>query len=129
MDPERTERFMQFVTEHMARFAAGMEDLRQRQDSLEARQEAFQAQQEAFQAEMMGTNRHLREVDARLETITAIQHTQAGMLTNLGLQVGQLAAKIDRLADIEQHTDERLNIVISQVDDLIRRLGDQRRPL
>lgn len=121
MDQQQIERFMQSVTDHMARFATGMEDLRHRQDSL-------QGQQEAFQAGLTETQSRFGEVAARLEAIVAIQQTQAGMFTNLGLQVGQLAAKIDRLAEMEQHTDGRLNVVISQVDGLIRRLGNQRSP-
>ncbi len=121
MEQEQIERFMQFATDHMARLAAGMEGLHHRQDAL-------QTQMETFQTEMTETQSRFREVAARLETIVAIQQTQAGMITNLGLQVGQLAAKVDRLAEMQQHTDGRLNIVISQVDDLIRRLGDRRSP-
>ncbi len=113
MDQEQVERAINFILDQHAKFAAGLEDFRH----------AF-AQREA-------------EVDGRLNRITAVQETQAGMITNIGLHLGQLAGivdklstkvdhlteRVDALAEMQRHTDGRLNIVISQVDDLIRRMG------
>jgi len=95
-----------------------MEDLRHRQDALQTQMETFHAE----------TTSRFRQIDAQLNRIVAIQETQAGMLANLGLRMDELASRVDKLADLQQHTDGRLNIVISQVDDLIRRLGDRRGP-
>jgi X-X-X-Leu-X-X-Gly heptad repeat protein len=102
MDQEQIERSIAFILDQQAKFSAGLEGLRYQ----------------------------LSETDARLDRVVAVQETQAGMITNLGLYLGQLAAKVDKLsdkvdqlADMQRHTDGRLNIVISQVDDLIRRLG------
>jgi X-X-X-Leu-X-X-Gly heptad repeat protein len=99
MDEEQIERSITFILDQQAKFAAGLEGFRY-------------------------------EVKAQIDRVVAIQETQAGMITNLGLHLGQLAAKVDKLsdkvdqlADMQRHTDGRLNIVISQVDDLIRRLG------
>lgn len=109
MDQEQIERSIAFILDQQAKFAVGLEELRH----------------------------HLSETNARLDRVVAVQETQAGMITSLGLHLGQLAAKVDKLsdrvdklsdkvdqlADMQRHTDGRLNIVISQVDDLIRRLG------
>ena len=106
MDQEQIDRLIAFILEQQAKFAAGLEAFRY-------------------------------EVKAQIDRVVAVQETQAGMITNLGLQLGQLAAKVDKLsdnvdklsdkveqlADMQRHTDGRLNIVISPVDDLIRRLG------
>jgi X-X-X-Leu-X-X-Gly heptad repeat protein len=103
MDQEQIERVIAFVVDQQAKFVTG-----------------------------------LQEVTAHMNRVVAVQETQAGMITNLGLQLGQLAAtvnklsdkvdklgdKVDQLADMQRHTDGRLNIVISQVDDLIRRSGN-----
>lgn len=102
MDQEQIDRSMAFILDQQAKFAVGLEELRHQ----------------------------LSETDARLDRVVAVQETQAGMITSLGLQLSQWAAKVDKLsddveelADMQRHTDGRLNIVISQVDDLIRRLG------
>ncbi len=106
MDQEQVERAINFILDQQAKFAAGLEDFRH----------VF-AQRDA-------------EIDARLNRITSVQETQAGIITNIGLQLSQLTGRVDKLsekvdalADMQRHTDGRLNIVISQVDDLIRRLG------
>ncbi len=65
---------------------------------------------------------------ARLDRIEAIQQTQAGLITNVALQLQEVGRRIGKLADLQQHTDGRLNIVISQVDELIRRWGEQQKP-
>jgi X-X-X-Leu-X-X-Gly heptad repeat protein len=103
MDQEQVERAIGFIIDQQAKFVTG-----------------------------------LQELTAHIVRVVAVQETQAGMITNLGLQLGQLATKVDKLSDkveklgdkvdqlaeMQRHTDGRLNIVISQVDDLIHRSGD-----
>jgi len=96
MDQEQVERAIGFIVDQQAKFVTG-----------------------------------LQELTAHINRVVAVQETQAGMITNLGLQLGHLAAKVDKLsnkvdqlAEMQRHTDGRLNIVISQVDDLIRRSGN-----
>lgn len=103
MDQEQVERAISFIVDQQAKFASGMQ-----------------------------------EVTAHINRVVAVQETQAGLITSLGLQLGQLAAtvgklsdkveklgdKVDQLAEMQRHTDGRLNIVISQVGDPIRRSGN-----
>ncbi|MEK7996460.1 MAG: hypothetical protein AAB403_21880 [Planctomycetota bacterium] len=77
---------------------AGMEDLRYRQ-------EVLQTQQETFQADLRSLP---RDTTARLDRIEAIQQTQAGLITNVALQlqeagrrIDKLAVKVDKLADLQ----------------------------
>lgn len=77
------------------------------------------------------------EFRTHLEQILGVQETQAGMIASLGAplkqlaaalaslaaRVDELAAKVDLITDVQRQTDSRLNVIISTVDDLIRRRG------
>jgi outer membrane murein-binding lipoprotein Lpp len=56
-------------------------------------------------------------------TLSGTVGTLSGTVDKLSAKVDKLSEKVDELADMQRHTDGRLNIVISQVDDLIRRMG------
>jgi hypothetical protein len=121
MDQEQIERAINFILDQQARFAAGLEEFRHASAQRGAEIDARLDRAVGLQA----------DIDARLVRITAVQETQAGMITNIGLHLDQLAGrvdklgdKVDKLAEMQRHTDGRLNIVISRVDNLIHQTGN-----
>jgi conjugal transfer/entry exclusion protein len=64
---------------------------------------------------------NLAQTTARLDILTERVDRLTERVDRLTERVDTLAVKVDELAEIQKHTDERLNALISIVDDLVRR--------
>jgi uncharacterized coiled-coil protein SlyX len=82
------------------------------------------------QARLEATASQHDERLARLETSLARLETSVSTLTDLVGHLAQaeirLVERMDRLAESQAHTDQRLNILIDVVDKLVHRNGSPR---
>lgn len=82
------------------------------------------------QARLQATASQHDERLARLETSLARLETSVSTVTDLVGRLAQaeirLVERMDRLAESQAHTDQRLDILIDVVDKLVRRDGSPR---
>jgi len=111
---------MNFIIEQQAQFAADMQVLKERQAETLRMIEAHSRHIEAH-------SQHIEAHSQQIEANTGMIHQLADVSLSLARHVEEtdrrLSARIEQLAEVQTHTEYKLNALIDTVDKLVRRNG------
>lgn len=104
---------MNFIIEQQAQFAADMQVLKERQAEMLQMIEAHSRQIEAHSQQIGANTGMIRQlVDVNLSLARHLEETDR-----------RLSARLEQLAEVQSHTEYKLNALIDTVDKLVRRDG------
>ncbi len=72
-------------------------------------------------SDLIGMNEHIKAIDRVLERVVVKVEQTQDQLAQLTARTGSLEAEMQKLAESQRHTDERLNALIAVVDQVVRR--------
>ena len=115
MDVERT---IEFILQHQASFAAGMEEMRHQQAEMRHQQAELQKDHRDLVSLVGQLTQHLILFQSEMRIFQSEMRT---FQTEVRTFQTEVRAGILALTEAQQHTEERLNALITVVNGLVRR--------